>query len=269
MSNPSEYQPLGVKKIISHGHFMIGMLDETTVLKYPSDPNFKEYKLSIQKEAAILRRLGRHPHIVEFLGLVDHGLKLRFYPQGTLHRYLQWHPHESIEMRMKWCVQLVQAVEFLHSRSVLHCDISLRNVLLNDDLDIILADFQGIIQSRTGETIIDGQARERPKSFMPRSDLEYADVRTDLFALGSAIYHIINGHQVFPELRNRHEGMEIQERFRNEMFPGSDYAASHVVERCWKGQYTAASEILSDVLEVQAVCGNARYKTEFTDCMEQ
>lgn len=42
---------------------------------------------------------------------------------------------------------------------------------------------------------------------MPRSDSNYADQKTDIFALGSTIYYMMTGHEPFPELNPNVEGV--------------------------------------------------------------
>lgn len=57
-----------------------------------------------------------------------------------------------------------------------------------------------MLKSPHGETLLDGLSRECTKSFMSRSHGDFADVKTDIFALGSAIYFIMLGHEVFRNL---------------------------------------------------------------------
>ena len=190
---------------------------------------------------------------------------LQFYPRGTLRKYLKLHPHIDIRTRLKWCKQLVETVEFLHSKHVIHCDICLHNVLLGDDLDIVLADFQGVVKSADGRTLLDGLMRECAKSFMPREDTEYADVCTDLFALGSAIYYTIVGHEVFPELRSLGDEEEIGDRFQNGIFPCDDYVASNIVEKCWRGGYGVAAEIAADLDVIEEIAQAAESEGNFGD----
>lgn len=104
-------------------------------------------------------------------------------------------------------------MSYIHEKSVIHCDINLRNLLLDSNLDILLADFQGILKSVDGNTILDGLSRECLKLYQPRIHGDYACVATDLFALGSAIYFIMTGHEIFPELDSLEDDEEILSRF--------------------------------------------------------
>jgi len=54
---------------------------------------------------------------------------------------------------------------------------------------------------------------------MPRSDPNNANQKTNIFALGSAIYFIIKGHPPFPELDSWKDTLEIVSRFKTGQFP--------------------------------------------------
>ncbi|KAJ6140220.1 BR serine/threonine-protein kinase [Penicillium samsonianum] len=251
--DPNERIPPGVEEVISRGSCHIGRLNDTMVLKYASDFNDPGYLMSIKVENRILQLLGPHPRIIESKGLAEDGLILKYYPNGTLRNYIKNHPYETLECRLEWCKQLVDTLSFVHSKRVIHCDICLHNILLDENFDIILADFQGlVISSTTGRTMLDGLTRECAKSYMPRENLYSASFKTDLFAVGSAIYHLIVGHEVFPELDSFDDEKEINARFINGHFPKNDYVASHIVERCWRGEYASAAEISIDIAEAQA-----------------
>lgn len=239
--------------MISRGSCHVGRLNDKTVLKYASDFNDPNYLTSIKIEHRILQILGPHPRIIESKGLAEDGLILKYYPKGTLRDYIKNYPYETLDRRLEWCKQIVDTLLFVHSKRVIHCDICLHNVLLDDSFNIILADFQGLVISReTGLTMLDGLTRESAKSYMPRENLWSASYRTDLFALGSAIYHLVNGHEVFPELDSFDDEKIINARFINGEYPKNDYVAGHIVERCWRGEYASAAQISSDIDEIQS-----------------
>jgi hypothetical protein len=62
------------------------------------------------------------------------------------------------------------------------------------------------------------------KSSIPRSNPNYADQKTDIFALESAVYYIITGYKPFPELDSFDDDdeAEIVARYRSGRFPGLD-----------------------------------------------
>ncbi|KAJ6185117.1 hypothetical protein N7519_006418 [Penicillium mononematosum] len=253
----NERLPPGVQEVISRGSCYIGKLNDRIVLKYASDLNDLGFRTSIKVERRILQIIGPHPRIIQSMGLVEDGLILKYYPNGTLHKYIEAHPDETLERRLEWCKQLIDTLSFVHSKRVIHCDICLSNIFLDENFNIILADFQGLVfSSVNGLPLLDGMTRECAKAYMPRQHLYVVNVQTDLFAVGSAIYHIIAGHEVFPELDSFDDEDAITARFINGDFPNNDYVASHIVEKCWRGEYSSAAEISADIAAVQAAGEN-------------
>ncbi|OQE26897.1 hypothetical protein PENFLA_c006G02086 [Penicillium flavigenum] len=250
---PNERLPPGVEEVISRGSCYIGKLNDRIVLKYASDLNDLAFLTSIKVERRILQIIGPHPRIIQSMGLVEDGLILKYYPNGTLHNFIKAHPDETLECRLEWCKQLVDTLSFVHSKRVIHCDICLQNILLDENFNIILADFQGLLLSSVnGLPLLDGMTRECAKAYMPREHLYVVNVQTDLFAVGSAIYHIIAGHEVFPELDSFNDEDVITARFINGDFPNNNYVASHIAEKCWRGEYSSAAEISADIAAVRA-----------------
>ncbi|KAE8152355.1 kinase-like protein [Aspergillus avenaceus] len=248
-----EYLPPGVSRIIACGAgCFIGYIDESTVLKYPCVPNHKFLKTeeSLEVEAQILDTLGKHPRIIGSKGLNEHGLLLHYLPNGSLYDHVNAHADIPLDQKLRWCRQAAEAVQYIHSKNVLHCDISLRNFLLDDDFNILLADFEGVLKSPDGYTLLDGLARNGVKAYPPSADCGCVNVKTDIFALGSAIYFIMMGHDVFPELNDVHDEEEIESRFRDGLFPTDTHLYCEISERCWKGYYTSAKEVLSDIAKL-------------------
>ncbi|TVY87071.1 hypothetical protein LAWI1_G008296 [Lachnellula willkommii] len=173
------YYPDSVKRIIGRGgDSYIGMIDETTVLKYPCIPNMTS---NLRLENQFLKILGSHPRIIGSKGLTDDGLRLEYAVNGDLHAYITANPATSLQQRLRW--------------------------------------FHG----------------------------DYADVKTDLFALGSAIYFIMMGHEIFPDLDSNTDDEEIERRFRDGEFPVDSQLCDAVTRKCWAQEYDSAQEVLNDI----------------------
>ncbi|KAK4240896.1 kinase-like protein [Achaetomium macrosporum] len=252
-----------VRRLInpSGGSCNIGEVDDTTVLKYP---RIKEDMKRVQIEAKMLEVLGPHPRIIRFKGLTEDGLLLEFMPNGNVYDYLSAHPDVPLHRRLAWCVQAAEAVAYIHSRRVVHCDIRHDNFLLDANLDLKLADFQGQHFSPTGAVVLDGGSCESAKAWLPPHPADRCNVRTDLFALGSALQFFITGAEVFPDLARSSETdddimrwfheieLEIERRFRAGEFPPADeHVCAAVTARCWRQLYTTADQVLADLRAIQ------------------
>lgn len=159
------YYPPGAQEIIGRGsECLIGAIDEFTVLKYPCIPG--NYQ-SVQIEAQLLAVLGSHPHIIASKGLTEHGLLLQRASNGSLNDYIASQPFIALDQKFMWCKQATEAISHCPKKRVIHCDISLRNLLLDTELNLLLADFQGMLKSADGDTLLDGLSRECSKSYQP------------------------------------------------------------------------------------------------------
>jgi serine/threonine protein kinase len=141
-----------------------------------------------------------------------------------------------------------------------HCDINANNLLLDENLDMKFADFQGRYLSPDGTILLDGLSSENVKSSMPRSDPNYADQKTDIFALGSAICYMMTGHEPFPELDpfDDDDEAEIIARYRSGQFPGLDvHLGGHIVHNFWSGAYGSASEVVKALSLISLGCAIA------------
>ena len=86
---------------------------------------------------------------------------------------------------------MTEAIAVIYRAGVIHYDININNLLLNDNLIVKLCNFQGWLLRPDGSVDKDGLTRKNIKSFIFRADPNYSDRITNIFALGSTFYHII------------------------------------------------------------------------------
>ncbi len=98
-----------------------------------------------------------------------------------------------LELIFKCC----RALDYAHSRDVIHRDIKSTNLLLNEDLDVRIADF-GIAQvMRAEDTQVLG-VMGSPRYMSPEQISEKPLTnQTDLFSLGVVMYELLTGHLPF------------------------------------------------------------------------
>ena len=242
------YKPEGVTEFLGLGsNSFIGTIDETTVLKYPKTPGDRTALAILGLEAQILTTIGPHKHIVGFKGRREDGLLLERALHGSIVQFLKNYK-PTWQERFAWAQQATEAVAVTHKAGVVHCDININNLLIDDNLTVKLCDFQGRLLRLDGSVDKDGLARENIKSFMPRADPNYSDQRTDIFALGSAIYYIMEGHEPFPDLDSFDDEEQITARFVSCQFPKLEpLFMNRVIHKCWAGDYDSAEAVLQDL----------------------
>lgn len=245
-----ERLPPGVTSVIGQGtSSFVGLIDQETVLKYPL---FPVERFRIEIEHKLLEQLGQHPRIIESGGLTENGLLLRYAKNGTLYDYILEHSNLSTIQRIQLCTQIAEGLIHLHSRFVYHGDLRPGNILLDENLDVKLADIQGALKSDDGRVILDGLARESSMYYMPR-DRDHLDIKTDLFAFGSTVHFVMTGQEVFPDLSpsTYHDEEEIEKeisrRFAEQEYPSVSYPPVSIVRQCWQGGYASTEELLMDL----------------------
>jgi eukaryotic-like serine/threonine-protein kinase len=105
-------------------------------------------------------------------------------------------------------IQVCQAVQYAHSRDVIHCDLKPSNVLLGAFGEVLVSDW-GMAYSRNQGAFINGgtPAYMAPEQF--EDGTPAYDARTDVFALGVVLYRILclrapfRGDHVSDVLRQR------------------------------------------------------------------
>jgi serine/threonine protein kinase len=242
-----EYVPAGVIRRIGGGSSChVGVLKDGTVIKYPLIQGEDMSSLTIEYQ--ILTALGKHKRIIQCLGLTEDGLKLELAEGGSISSHVQ-RTHASaipVDLRLKWSQQAAEAVAFIHSKGVVHCDIHTNNLLLDDNLDVKLSDFQGTYKD------LDGYAMESTRFCLPREPTAPPNVTTDLFALGSSIYTIMTGYEPYRDLPDA----EVEERYKKRQFPTIDAViGGEVIQKCWMEAYASASDLLNDLarLDISAI----------------
>jgi hypothetical protein len=233
----------------------------------------------LKRERLIYESLPLHPGILTFYGCIpfegDGGaaaIQLERAHYGNLRRLLETvvsstlsntsnpsYPPDIIEIaqlpdtRWKWVMQLVSALKHLHTHSFIHCDISCRNILLTTSLHAKLADFGGsAILGENGYVSEEGRYACPVHLQKQDGDGRLPTIRTDIFALGSAIYEIIIGYPPYADVSTD----EAEAFYKVEKWPsvvGVD--TGDIILRCWKGEYKSVQDVEFDLKVMNSARG--------------
>ena len=88
----------------------------------------------------------RHPNILLYMGTTLDGnnyyMITEYLPKGSLYDYLHNKKKTLTEkQKIKIAFQIAIAIQYIHSRKILHCDLKSSNVLLDENFKIKLSDF--------------------------------------------------------------------------------------------------------------------------------
>jgi serine/threonine-protein kinase len=168
------------------------------------------------REASLLAQLD-HPNLPKVSDFFTDGgrdyLVMDFVPGKDLKQLLDESRARDrlleVELVMNWADQLLDALAYLHKQDppVLHRDIKPANIKLTPDNRIKLVDF-GLAKvlatddSRT-ITVIQGRGTAYYTPLEQYgAESEHTDVRSDIYALGATLYHLMSG-QPPPEAKER------------------------------------------------------------------
>jgi serine/threonine protein kinase len=202
--------PTGTIVVSPKGEFIAGgttslveRLPSGDIIKTPWAGDIREddCRREIAIESQIYHRLGEHALLVKLKGWNPdtHTLTLEYMSNGTLEEYVKSHLKEiSLAQKLRWVIQVVDALHLLHSAGVIHCDVGPHNLLLDADLCLKIADFSGSSLDGSPAMVCPG-----PRYVAPDPDWRPGKpptVEDDLFALGSTVYYILTGKAPFEEL---------------------------------------------------------------------
>ena len=91
----------------------------------------------------------RHPNILLYMGVTidnnnNYYMITEYLPQGSLHEYLHKKNKKiplTDKQKIKIALQIAIAVQYIHSRKILHCDLKSANILIDKNFNIKLSDF--------------------------------------------------------------------------------------------------------------------------------
>jgi serine/threonine protein kinase len=215
-------------------------LGDGRVRKLPApDPDNLDLAIkSIQRECEIYNHLGDHPRVIKCLATGDLFVDLEFAPHGHIEGYIQCHHDISDMCRRQFAQEVIEAVVFIHSKSIIHSDLAARQFLLDANLHVHLSDF-GFSSLNSGDVL----GFENASHHMPR-DIDCnmpSTTRSDLFALGSTLYEIMTGK---PPYKGKSDDA-ITQLYCIGLFPDvADVLCGDIIMDCWQGRFTSALEVL-------------------------
>ena len=204
-----------------------------------------------------------HPNIVRSLNVGQdqatgkHYLVLEYVEGFSAHALLDRQSKVEVGDAVHIALDVARGLEHAHSRNIVHRDIKPDNILLMRSGLAKLVDFG--LAKRTDETSHLTATRQGfgTTPYMPYEqaiNAKYADGRSDIYALGATLYHLLTGVVPFPgnnhvdvvEKKNRGD-FEPAGSLNADVPPELDRILARMMARDPRHRYQTASELIVDL----------------------
>ncbi|KAL8640780.1 MAG: hypothetical protein Q9228_002340 [Teloschistes exilis] len=141
-------------------------------------------------------RLGQHPNIVSLIHSFEtdahHYLILEFCSMGDLYEAINVNrgPLETENVR-EFMLQLVNAVDFMHSKGIYHRDIKPENIFLAQDGSMKLGDFGlATTDAWSHESSVGSDRYMAPEQY-DATEIGYSPAKADIWAIGICLLNVL------------------------------------------------------------------------------
>jgi len=193
-----KFDELGITKTIGKGNFgkvyegtYLGMPVAIKQLYYVDDEDMQKY---ISREMATLKGL-RHPNIVQLLGLCKDSsgiyIVTEYINGGDLKQKLK-NPKIVMpwKLRIRIAIDVAYAMNYLHSKAMIHRDLKSQNLLVCDDWKIKICDFGFARRAKAKPEYLTMCGTD--EWMAPEVGLgEKYDTRADVFSYGMVLCELI------------------------------------------------------------------------------
>jgi len=202
-----------LEKCVSQGRFSVFQCDSPTrrsryaVKFFPKDSVSKAH---YQREKHVLSKLD-HPHVIKYDPILGHERSTHFdmiftsfAPHGNFMSLTEDNIFKGQEILVRtYFRQLIEGIEYIHSKKVAHLDLKLENLLIGEDFLLKIVDFD--LAQEVGETVlISGGTRDyRAPEIIERFCKDF--FAADIYSAGIILYVLMTGE--FPFLETVVDGL--------------------------------------------------------------
>lgn len=177
--------------------------NNTVAIKIISKQNLsKNDRLRTEREISILSSLN-HPHIIHVIEIIQtdsfYYIVMEYCPEGELFSYIVNRKRLSEEEASFLFYQIVNAVEYIHSKSISHRDLKPENILLLSNRSIKVIDF-GLSNYFDNKTALDTPCGS-PCYAAPEmlKNKLYDGRKVDIWSIGIILYAMVCGYLPFDD----------------------------------------------------------------------
>ena len=165
--------------------------------------NFDDYLKKFIKEAKHIASL-EHKHIVPLIDIFEENgtayYVMKYYGNGSLKDKVSRCGSLSEQAALRYIRQLASALDYVHSKRIMHLDVKPDNILLDDDDNVILIDFGLSKHYDTSGHQTTGTPVGISEGYAPIEQYEDGSLgsftpATDVYSLGATLYFLVTGQR--------------------------------------------------------------------------
>jgi len=145
---------------------------------------------------------------------------------------------------LRWAKQAAKGLAWVHDCKVIQGDVGCHNMLLDLSDTIKLADF-------AGSSIDESKASINYEARSQLPDVRKPTKKSDIFALGSAMYEMATGHPPYETLPYK----EVQNKYRKRQWPEDVdriKVLGKIIRKCWEQEFANAWDVVRVLGETQS-----------------
>lgn len=212
-------------------------------------------------EQKIFELLGKlnSPQLIQCYFHVSDVIFLEMVANGTLYDRMSISKTRPI---LRWMLQLSHAAACLETIGYCHGDINPQNILLDDDDQLKLIDFDHSLE--VGDDLDVGyEPYVRQHRGLTGGLYGVAGPGTEQFALGSVFWYMTRGSELYSEL----EGPDRVDHLLDGIFPINDPQdpIDRLICNCWNGDYPKIADLVNDLQDISGL----KIQSQNTDTSSQ
>lgn len=211
----------------------------------------------LRREAQLLASL-RHRNIVQLFDFVDRPkaswLVLEHVDGVALDEWLQSKKRLPVPAALAIAIEILDALELVHSQGVVHGDLQPRNILVARSGTVKLDNFFAAAERDDPKAaqLVEGRQGFSPPAYMSPEQVlgETLEPRSDLFTLGSLLFEMVSGKRPFEAedsrttaQRVRREAAPVLTRFLPDVKPSVERLINRALSKFPADRFANAAEM--------------------------
>ncbi len=237
-------------------------LESDFILKQMDKNKFKEVDKYFEESKKVYNL--KHPNIIN-INTASYDdeyiyITMPYFRKGSLYNLLK---SENLTLRkiIKYSLDFLPAIEYMHNNGLVHCDIKPNNILISEKDSAVLTDFGSALYLDSH-----GNARLKNvyyKHIAPEQCINSSiNKKLDIYQIGTTLYRMCNGNEEYNKQIKRYKDLNslkiacARGRFpvRKKYMPHIPKSMIKIIEKCIKvnplERYDSVLEIMNDISKI-------------------